>query len=456
MKNYVKKFASLLVALMMFMGMTTTAFAASTGMITINNATDGNIYKVYKVFDAVGNGTNISYKLVPGKSNVPAGFKADAAGNVEYNGSGSEGQLTQDDITAIAEYVKNDEPVETVIASGTTATTQALENGYYYITTTTGTAVTVNSANPNVTVNDKNVPPVLDKKITGVDYGSFDEDGKKALAEVGSKVTYTATIEVKAGAVGYVFHDKMDSTLSYNNDVTVKVDNIDVSAENYDSEQKDGDTITLSFKNDWIKNQVGKTITISYSAIVTDAALSVNAAKNTAKVDYGHNGKINSTPEKATETYNAKFTVTKTDGEGVALAGAGFVISKTEGSKTVYYKKDGNDIKWVENIDDATEMKTTDESNVVTFTGLANGTYNLIEKTVPAGYNKAADKEFTIEAHNYEQTNLEQAATVVNNAGAILPSTGGMGTIVIYILGAILFFGAAILLIAKKCMKKDR
>ena len=115
-----------------------------------------------------------------------------------------------------------------------------------------------------------------------------------------------------------------------------------------------------------------------------------------------------------------------------------------------------NDITWVPKIEDATELMTTEASNVIAFTGLADGSYTLIEKTVPAGYNKAKDETFTIVAHNYEAANLIQAATVINKAGSLLPSTGGMGTTLFYIIGSILVVGAAILLVAKKRMSDDK
>lgn len=455
MKN-TKKIVGIMLAVVMVIGLAITAFAAGTGTITVTNATKGNTYKVYKVFDANGNGTNIVYTLVSGKTAAPAGFTVDDATNtVTYTGTSTTQDLTPEDIEAIAEYVKNDTAVATVEATGDTVEFKDLPNGYYYITTTTGTAVTITSTNPDASVTDKNDGPVLDKVITAVTDGSLDGDGKNALAEVGTTVSFKATVEVKNGAVGYVFHDKMSEGLSYNADsLSVKVDNAEVAAENYSKTTAADDTITLTFTDAWIKTQVGKTIEITYNATVTSDALTTNAATNTATLDYGHNGYTNTTPEKTTEVYNAKFTVTKTDKDGKALAGAGFVISKTVDDKTLYYAKNDNGVSWVENIADATELKTTDaeNGNILTFTGLANGEYTLVEKTVPDGYTKAADSTFTVAENDYTAANLEQAATVVNNAGSLLPSTGGIGTTIFYVVGSVLLIGAAVLLITKKRM----
>lgn len=457
--KHAKKLASVLLALIMMLSLSVTAFAAEgtgTGTITINNATAGNTYKVYKVFDATVIGTNIVYRLMSGKTGVPVGFTVDSSSsNVTYSGKGQDDNLTEEDITAIAQYVAGDTPVTTATANGTKVEISGLSNGYYYITTTTGTAVTITSTTPNATVNDKNEAPELDKKITGVSDGSYDTDGKKALAQVGTTVEFTATITVKNGAVGYVFHDKMSNGLAYNTDsLSVKVNGTEVEEANYDKATAADDTITLAFKDAWIKNQVGKTITITYSATVTSEALSVDAAKNTARVDYGHDDHTNSTPEVKTEVYNAKFTVTKTDGSGNPVVGAGFVIKKKDAATNeAYYKIEGKDVSWVDE-EHATELTTTAgaNGNVLIFTGLADGEYMLIEKTVPVGYTQADNHEFTIEKGDYSKTNLEKSTTVENKRGSILPSTGGMGTTIFYAVGAFLLIGAAVLLITRKLM----
>ena len=105
---------------------------------------------------------------------------------------------------------------------------------------------------------------------------------------------------------------------------------------------------------------------------------------------------------------------------------------------------------WVDSINDATEYTSDATGAVPSFTGLANGTYTLVEKTVPAGFNKAADQDFTIAEHNYTAANLEQETTVTNNAGQELPSTGGIGTTIFYVAGIVLVLGAAAIIIARR------
>ena len=443
-----KKLFAMLIAMVMVLGMSMSVFAAGTGSITITppdnvDETATITYKVYKVFDADGNGTNISYKLVDGKTTVPAGFKVDSAGNVEYAGGDSVTELTEADIAAIAAYVKDDAPVATVTSTGgADAVATNLPNGYYYITTTTGTVVTIDSTNPNAEVEDKNIVPGVDKTITGA--SSFDDDGKKALAQVGTEVEFKAEITVGKGQKGYVFKDTMGTGLSY------VADSLAVAGMTADTDYTltvSGQNITVTFEDDAVKDlEQDSKITITYKATVTSDALSVNAAKNTATISYGNNSEFTSEPSEV-EIYNAKFTVTKQDGDGQPLSGAGFVIANADGK---YYKLANNVVSWVDAIADATEYTSDAQGAVTAFTGLANGTYTLIENTVPAGYKKAADSTFTVEEGDYTADNLEQAATVENVAGAELPSTGGMGTTIFYALGAVLVIGAGVVLATRR------
>ncbi len=446
-----KKLMVVFVALFMVMSMTSRVMAEGDGSITITppsglQSDDETTYTVYKVFDATVNPddtTKVSYKLCEGDTLTPAmtaaGFSVDSAGNVLFNGTmANTGDTTDAAIAAIAAYVTDADIVATKTATGTTAVTvDGLDYGYYFITTTTGSLVAIDTTNKTAEIKDKNTIPDLDKKITGAT--SYDEDGKKALAQVGTDVKYEVTITVGKGAVGYVFHDVMDSRLSYNNDVVV-----DPAASVDNTTTASGDTITVTFKDEWTKANEGKTITITYSAKITADALSDNPAKNTATLDFGEGYK---TTETGAEVYNAKFTVTKHDGDGKALTGAGFVIANADGK---YYKLVDGVVTWVDSIDEAEEHVSDADGAVAAFTGLANGTYTLIEKTVPEGYNKADDSTFTVDEHDYTAANLEQAATVTNNAGAELPSTGGIGTTIFHVVGAALVLGAGVLLVAKK------
>lgn len=461
MKHLKNLFAAAL-TLVVAMTLSVTAFAAGTGSITITPPDDVDpdatiTYKIYKVFDAdaSADGSAVSYKLVSGKTSAPTGFTVDGAGNVSYAGAAGATALTQADIDAIAAYVENDTPVATVTSTGgAAAVAENLPNGFYYITTTTGTVVTIDTAKPNAEVDDKNVVPGVDKVInaTDPDYGSYDKDGKKALAQVGTEVEYKATITVGKGQTGYVFKDTLGTGLEY---VDGSLAVAGMTADTDYTLSVSGQNITVTFKDDSIKDlEQGAEIVVTYKATVTSDALQDNPAKNTATISYGNNSEFTSEPSEV-EVYNAKISVIKYDGakaNNKYLAGAGFVLKNAAGK---YYKITNGVVSWVDTEADATEYTSGADGKLNgEFTGLANGTYTLIEKTVPAGYNKAADQTFTIDKGDYTAENLKQQAEVENNKGSVLPSTGGMGTTLFYVVGGLMVAGAAIALIAKSRVAK--
>ena len=416
-------------------------------------------------------GSAYAYKLTANHTTVPAGFILDDAGNIYFASEVAEGtsgaftvkvngadkliknkdELSTSDITAIENYVVAADKVDEKTVTGTTAAVfSGLADGYYYVKSTTGSLVVIDSTRPDVDIKDKNTVPQLDKKITGAT--SVDDDGKKALAQVGTTVNYSAEITIGKGAINYVYHDTMETGLTYNGDAAVT--GVTAGENTYTVGKVGDDTFTVTFNNDWIKNQtVGSKITITYSATVNEDAITMDPLNNTAYVSYGDEGSDNHTPPSEADVYEAKFSVIKHDGKGEALAGAGFVI-KNSANKYYTLVEDAtagtSTIVWVDSIEDADVHTSDAQGNVPAFTGLANGTYTLIEKVVPTGYNGAADSTFTIAEHTYTEANLEQEATVVNNQGTELPSTGGIGTTIFYILGGLLVVGAAVILVARR------
>ncbi len=263
---------------------------------------------------------------------------------------------------------------------------------------------------------------------------------------------------------------------------------------------KDSDDKVISVTKD-------STIVVTYTAKLNTNATSVE--NNDVYLEYTNSPYDDGTGTTTNDkTYVVTFTlnVDKTDGTS-ALEGAGFTLYKAEqvtvdaasfapDSTTYYIISNG---KWIQVAADATydlnetyyvynavgDEKTGGSS--FAFSGLATGYYKLVETTTPSGYNTADDLYFTLEAVTVEDSTdssgvrvdsitVKDAAgnvisgtgatftvsvtgkslntTVVNNAGSSLPSTGGIGTTLFYIIGGILVVGAAVVLVTRRRMRR--
>lgn len=427
-----KKALSLVLALLLALTLTAPAFAAS---ITINanmpetGATSGQTYKAYKVFDASISGNNVSYTI---DTNSPF-YAAVSASNlftlVQINNSNVYNVSAKNDATGaqIAEILTVPETA-TVAGQATsvngTAKIEGLTPGYYLVTSSLGTKVIVDTLG-DVIVKTKNDYPSLTKTVN------------KATVDLGSDVTYTIDVAVPASAVGeIVVHDTMDG-------VTFKQMNTDATTAGVTVNETpcEGHSVCFTIPANLVAGNLGKTVTIVYTATVT-----AEVGKNEAYLTYHE---FTSKPVE-TEVKNFEIAVYKFTGAGEAktgLAGAGFVLKNAAGK---YYKLVNGVVSWVDSETEATEYTTEADTYTITFTGLANGTYTLVEKTVPAGYNKANDVEVTIE--NADKTG-ETQIDVENKTGSELPSTGGVGTIIFYVVGGLLMVCALALLVTRRKMR---
>lgn len=489
-----KKTLAILLALVMIMSLATVAFAAeetTTGTITITNAAVGETYAVIKLFDASistttteENGETTTTTNVVYTGTIPESLQSVFTTNTSGNIVVAEGKSEEEVIAAVQAWAADQTPAEgnSKKAESTTVTFENLPYGYYAVTTTQGSVVTIDSTTPDASVTDKNTAPTVDKTITGA--SDIGENGNNAIAQVGETVTYTATITVGSGAKNYVYHDIMENGLSYAGITSIVLDpaaegednkNLTATTDyavstNVDHDTESEDNAIHTFDVDFTDTleatlKTGDTITITYTATVTSDALITDPANNTAYLSYGDAGE---TTTDTTAVYNATITVTKQDGNAKPLAGAGFVLKNGEGK---YYKYTAATettpakVEWVDigetSVADAveagtiTEYKSDDEGKVTAFAGLTSGSYTLIESTVPDGYNKAGDVTITVTADTYTSDNLSQSATVVNKAGSELPSTGGIGTTLFYIIGGILVVAAAVVLVTKKRMSAE-
>ena len=461
----------------------TCVFSDNNLTITVDSTNHGQTYKIYKLFDAdVEEGRSdgeagIVYKLMSGHT-LPADnawFAADSAGVVTAKDGIDGSSLATDAFRTWAESYGNELTAKEFVGDGNDQAFTGLDDGYYFITTTTGTLVTVTSIAPSMEVQDKNPGTSVDKEITASAEGTVNTTTKEdAFAQVGTTVNYQSRIPIQNGALNYVFKDIMSAGLTVNAS-SVEVYLVERTATGVadgaaqatgfgtpvvtDASGNDPD-ITIAFDQDWIHSNVGKDIIIKYSATVNANAVSaVEGNPNLAQIWWGNtDDELHS--EDDAKVYTAEIAVLKTKNGSATeyLEGAGFKLKKEVSTGVYqYYKLDSGAVTWVTETDSVKgdEHLSGADGKVAPFTGLPDGTYYLEESTVPGGYNKADDVKVTIAATDYTATNLVHNETINNNSGTQLPSTGGSGTTMIYIIGVILLAGAGILLVTRRRMKAE-
>ena len=490
MKN-IKKLTSLLLALVMVMAMTMSVFAAD---IEITGGAEKSEYSAWRLLNATDGGEGkFAYTVNDKYEDVLSNDVVDYLNNNKDNATVIRGFA--DEMYA---KVKDMDP-DAVTSNGTFT---GVEQGYYLIAETkagnaedTLSLVMLDTAGKDkVTVETKEDAPELVKKVketndsTGVT--SDWQDG--ADYDIGDTVPFklTGTVSEKYDSYKtyyYAFHDKMSAGLSFDADsVVVKVDGKEVNDEYYDvktTELAHTDcTFEVVFENlkDIDSVNVNSKITVEFNALLTGENVVVGTPgnPNEAKLEYNNNPYYegDGKPEETGETPWDKVVVftyvlnaDKVDGDGNKLEGAGFTLYKFDNAKNDYAPV-GDEITGV---------------TTFTFNGLDAGKYKLVETKVPAGYNQADDIEFTIEAtYDTDVAEPELLTLVVKDAkenvisegeeavfstvvtagsvntdienltGAELPETGGVGTTMFYVIGAILMVGAAVVMITRKRMSR--
>jgi len=487
-----KKILAVLLTLTMIVGLAGVAMAASDGTITIQNTVKDKTYEVYKVFDATYSGTNVSYTYDGSNADFLTALQGDSSPfTVTANTSGSynialkEGKTASDVSTFLtAQKAKLGSAVKTATGDGKTQTLTGLDYGYYYITTTTGSIVTIDSALKDVTVIDKNeVIPPPDKSESvdgGTTWTEEPETGNESTtANVGDTVNYKVTgsfnrYEGEELVTKITFTDTMTDGLTPNKDVVIKINGqaVDVTPTYTNNDRtwtveivtatvaEDG-TITFNY-------DTPSTYEITYSAVINENAVVANPDKNTFTLDYNDKGK---NLKDTTEVVTYKIDLTKVDKSENNLAGAKFKLydAKTEGNEIpvvlvpqVVGENETADPKYgtkdseVDNVyrhaktgETGVEMVTGKTGKIVV-QGLANGTYYFEETEAPEGFNKLTERTDATTI-----TNANATISVINQSGTQLPSTGGIGTTIFYIVGGLLAVGAGVVLVTKKRMSKE-
>ena len=488
-----RKLASLLLALVMVFALAVTAFAQDVtltngeGSITISNAAKGETYTIYKLFDATVNadGSSIAYTgTIP--ASLSTYFTADANGYISATEAAKYGENMSDGLrTALKTWAETATSTSHAVSDGSALNFKGLAYGYYVVTTTQGQQlISVDSTMPNATIVDKNssTPTDLTKTATATATST-----DKSFS-IGDTVTYTVSFKTSnyygAGTeakeiVSYTIEDTLPDFLS-----DVEVTSIIVDNDGKDTTTGDQHDVTAQFTNNKFLYNNGATVTITYTAKVTDKA-AIAGTGNTTKVTVRWTSKDSEQPdpdgiEKNETIFTYAIALKKVNNKGVALPGAvfqfPFYVKPAADTTDGAYIYAGTTAR-----EGLTNQITTPASGVIVVKGVASGNYEITEFKAPDGYNKLTTP-VTVEAvktgetstHTIvyldengkitnETTNVTEVkvdidaiaakpVVVVNKAGTELPSTGGMGTTVFYVLGGVLVLAAVVLLVTKKRM----
>ncbi len=540
-----KKLKNILVLTLALVLVLATAIPAFAASITINNASVGQTYRAYKIFDVVTNGNSYAYSIKekitndkgekidnpwfavvksyvedPSYTAAQLPFSADftkiidgavvitpiRTNNAQTNDAKAKhfanylsSKVAGLALTKGTDYVeiKAEAPADNPTEETTSVTFDNLETGYYFVSSTLGSLCALHTAASTETITAKNTRPNISKTVD------------VHTASVGQQVTFTLTIQANKGADAvYTLEDIMDNSLTFDptvaNAFEITYGNI-VEAQETEGQSNSQDvpqnmyTITklsadpndfkIEFSKDFTSTLTDQnSIKIIYTAILNEDAINSEFAKNKVNFTY-------KTIEKSAEVQiaNHGFSLVKT-GLGDVLLGSDklakfklYSDEKCENEikliKTFYKNDDGSTSttdfcyrpakKTVTQNPDGSSTTTYEETlaeyieaGVAKIDGLANGKYYLKEIEAPSGYNKvltateveikSADKFHQFNADKSAVTNLSEVVAVKNLQGALIPTTGGIGTTIFYVLGSILLIGAGVLLVTRKRMNTSK
>lgn len=504
----IKKIAAIMFAFMMVVSMSCNVKAvegtspATKGTITIANAKKGETYKLYKILSLESysytendkeNG-NYAYRLtgnswdnfITGSNVIDKYFEFDSTNTyLTWKGNTDEARVKEFAQLAL-EFARNEannvQPVQPVqTASSETVTYSGLDLGYYLVDSSMGTLCALTTTNPTVKIAEKNTAPTVEKKVGN---SADNVNSENNNASIRDTVYFKTTITAQPGAQNYVLHDKMTEGLTFDqNSVNVSLHKKATSDEKKLTKTKDYsvDTTNLestdpkcTFHINFTKElcdglEADDTITVTYSAVLNEKAKIGNVDKNTNEtwLKYGdsQNTQHKTTTTKTFEMNVFKFYKDKKNSDTeTGLAGATFKLTKnSQDAENIGFVKVSNestteDVYRVAKTGEAGTVTTitSPDSGKFTIQGLGAGTYYLTETQQPAGYNKLGgpvtvvidnDGNVTVGGTNADPVKVE------NKTGTVLPSTGGAGTTMIYLIGGALVLGSGVVLATKRRIK---
>lgn len=477
--------------------------AAAQRTITINNNTAGHTYKAYQIFKGGlsqdgtilsdiqwGNGVN-SEALLTALKGTEAYKDCTTAADVAKVLAGFENDAEQ--LKKVAVVInQNLNNANGAQSTGTGPYTITVPSDGYYLVRDEGTVTATDGGTNfilqvigNVTVKPKNVDiPTVEKKVRSTSH-TDPFLSKAAFVEVGSKAIFTITATIPANLTNYTNYtfqivDTMSNGLTYQGDLKVHTgDGVTTLTADKDYKMDVNDqTITVTLVSDYVLANQGKTVEITYSAVVNSNALNQERESNSVHIKYSNNpadsNSTANTVDNVVYIYNFDIVINKVDGadETKKLEGAEFILYKeNENKEKLYYTWDETKkiVGWVTDETAATRA-TTNDQGAASFKGIDATTYYLEEVEAPDGYNTLeGPEEVMMGAHvdgiktgDMVDTNAplngnryQYISQIKNNKGTVLPSTGGIGTTIFYVVGGLLMVGAAILLITKKRMHNN-
>ncbi len=475
MKTGKKILALVLVALMLTVAMNFTAFAAT---IDVDGAYKNETYNAYKILEYTSDTSvnppaysyylaNAAYQGALGTALKAVGFKfTQSADGTQWFVNNSD-ELTDGAAIAKKLYESIDTWKNAALASdskvaGADGKVQFtdLPTGYWFVTSSLGSLCTLQSYDAEKLVVEKNTTITDNKEVSDNE------------VQVGDTVTYTVTLTDGKGTnlEGKVI-DTMSKGLTYNNDaVCVANGKTLVKGTDYTiatSTDAAGNTVVeyLFTAEVMTALQEGEQIAITYTATVNADASLDGTEQNIEFSQYSEQ----ETNKKTIEVVLEKLKINKTDGTN-ALKGAQFKLYRTDATSvpaanhtpvpvrvltdeelaaagiikeadTIYYEVDKDGTNFTINM--------TNASSAVVYSLDKDSTYYLQETKAPDGYN-LLENEIEVDL------NVKNSIDVVNNSGSILPSTGGIGTTIFYIVGGALVLGAVVVLIARRRVRNNK